>query len=90
VNKMINIINVDGSLELYKSKKISLEEMQKIVGGYIEFVYMPHDKVLIIDEDGIEKQLPVNAVASSLYQQFTTRNGIIVGRVIFADSNEID
>lgn len=46
-------------------KKLTLAEMQKAVGGYIERLSIPGGE-LYVDEDGIAKELPLNARASQL------------------------
>lgn len=38
----------------------TLENLQKIVGGYIETVTLPHDVVIICDEEGMLKGKPHN------------------------------
>lgn len=49
--------------------KLTLEEMQGIVGGYIKFVYpkLNPDVVLIVNEEGYIHNLSINEAASRLY-----------------------
>ncbi len=48
----------------------SLDAMQAGVGGYIEVVYtLPEDFVLVVNEEGLLKDLPVNLRASTLAGQ---------------------
>ncbi len=55
----------DPSREVLPAKNgvFTLEEMQALVGGYIEFIY-PATEVLIFDEDGKRKNLPMNYAAT--------------------------
>ena len=50
---MYNCITIDG--KIIKKAKMSLEDMQKFVGGYIEIV-----GDTICNEDGLLLKLPVN------------------------------
>lgn len=52
----------------------SLESFQKAVGGYIEVVQLAPDLVMICNEEGKLKRLPINFVLGSDF---------IVGSVIF-------
>jgi hypothetical protein len=51
----------------------SLEELQGLVGGYIEVVQVPGccgpSMILIVDEDGLAKDLPHNPAASNIVNQ---------------------
>ena len=57
----------------------TLHGMQQLVGGYIEIVrpaYLRRPYVMIVDEEGMLKGLPINNTGSLLY------NGPIVGDVL--------
>lgn len=58
----------------------TLKKMQDLVDGYIEFVYLSPSKglVLIVNEEGLIKELPVNVQAS-----------IIAGQPLFGDIVEV-
>ena len=63
----------------------TLERMQKLVGGYIEFVYV-NDRgiILVCNEEGLLLNLPPNEQVAKMY-------GIaLVGDVIEARRDEID
>ena len=63
----------------------SLEELkQAIGGGYIEVVYLPDNRVMVIDEEGKLKQMPLNHAASMLYLRDT-----IVGDALVCDRSQI-
>lgn len=61
----------------------TLAEKQKAVGGWIELVYIPDNKVLIVNEEGLLLNLPYNRVASEL------SNTLIVGDVLLVENSEI-
>jgi hypothetical protein len=62
-----------------KDETLTLEQMQKAVGGYIEVVPVPgSNTLLIVNEEGWMKNLPVNVNASRIAGQ------TIVGDVILA------
>jgi|TARA_B110000259_G_C13990693_1_gene392340 predicted transcriptional regulator len=62
----------------------TLKSMQDLVGGYIEFVYLPNKKVMIVDEEGLLKNYSPNKEAISLSGR------LIVGDVILADYSEVN
>lgn len=48
-------------------EKFSLEEVQVLVGGYFEVIRVGvFPMVMLLNEDGIELDLPVNPVATSM------------------------
>lgn len=55
-----------------------LEELQRFVGGHIEVVYFD-DFIMVINEDGKLNQLPVNFMASAIYQKYYGETDYIVG-----------
>ena len=78
------IIQPDGTRRLVEpqdDESFDLEELQAIVGGYIQLVTTLDDRYMICDEDGLSKQLPVNDLASIYAGQ------VIVGTVLICDKN---
>jgi hypothetical protein len=68
-------------------RKFTLEELQALVGGYIEIVRIPGDagkRVMFVDEEGRLKRLPPNVAASHLAGQ------LIVGSALLCSSKEVD
>lgn len=57
--------------------------MQEYVGGWIEVVYLKNDEQLVVNEEGLLKELPYNKVASSY------ANRTIVGNAILLRKNAI-
>lgn len=89
---MIKIIKTDSTEQEFKpaDKKISLKEMQEIVGGYIEIVPLNNDKLFVCNEEGKIKGLPYNSKASEYFEKHTGHYDKIAGDVIIADTWEID
>jgi hypothetical protein len=66
---MATLYRTDGTNEEVQAVKgrISLEQAWEAVGGYVERVKLPKRQgVLLVDEDGLMKGLPVNSTASKL------------------------
>lgn len=79
---MAVILKSNGSRE--RDVKIkSLKQMQELVGGYVEFVYM-NDKVLIVNEEGLLFGLPRNNQATEI------AGHPIVGDAILCGINELN
>ena len=49
-----------------EGKFYTLEQMQEIVGGYIEMIGLPDGRHMILNEEGKLKSLPVNMMATML------------------------
>ena len=65
---MATLIKTDGTVttvEPRNGKSFCLEELQHAVGGYIEAVYLPDGKVMIVNEEGKLDGLPQNIAAPS-------------------------
>ena len=45
----------------------SLEEAQKMVGGNIQVVVLPNGDQIVMDEEGLFKDYPVNKIANELW-----------------------
>ena len=90
---MIEIINTKRERKVYKpinGKEMSLEEMQKIVGGYIQIVPLSKsNKILILDEEGKLKGYPINELATDIWEENYGETDVIVGNVIIADDDEV-
>lgn len=57
------LIKVDGTRSEIIPKfrfYLTLEEAQDYVGGYIEVIDLPNNKVMIVNEEGLLLNLPVN------------------------------
>tara|TARA_R100000278_G_scaffold118812_3_gene99749 strand:+ start:1540 stop:1812 length:273 start_codon:yes stop_codon:yes gene_type:complete len=49
--------------------KLTLEQLQKLVGGYIQIVPLGNDKQMIINEEGKLMDLPYNETATKLMKE---------------------
>tara|TARA_B110000977_G_scaffold199666_1_gene287744 strand:+ start:4723 stop:4962 length:240 start_codon:yes stop_codon:yes gene_type:complete len=63
---MATLIKSDGTKELNVDIS-TLSQMQKMVGGMIEFVYLRDGNMLIVNEEGLLNNLPQNEQASEIY-----------------------
>ena len=85
--KLAAILKVDGTLVPLPKREPTLEEMQKIVGGYIqmiEIMFLNEPGQMIMNEDGKVNGLPVNhkATAIALTMSGIDKEDYIVGDVI--------
>jgi len=55
-------------LKLIEDYSPSLEELQKLVGGYIEVQTLRNGDSLVINEEGMMQNLPINKEATTLFQ----------------------
>jgi|TARA_Y100000310_G_scaffold50681_2_gene46730 hypothetical protein len=61
-----------------------LAQLQSIVDGYIELVYLLNGQIMVVNEEGLVRQLPVNQAATEIASQ------LIVGNVILIEGDEIE
>jgi hypothetical protein len=79
-------VTTDGTSEevTFQSNFVNLKEMQEIVGGHIEFVYLQNNIILVVNEEGKLNNLPVNEIVTSFY--YPIIKDVIVGNVLLIDS----
>lgn len=84
------LIKSDGTISEFKlkGKKPSLEEMQQAVGGYIEMIPTNDGCIMILNEDGKMKGLPLNSVATSMVTLF--QGDFIVGDVLIGEPSLLE
>ena len=81
------LIKPDGTEEIIE-RKITLEEAQKLVGGYIEAVRMNDDALsLIVDEEGVLFSLPLNKKATQLVYPHILHSGIRGNAIVVVKSS---
>lgn len=83
--KVATLLKADGTVETFlpsKGKRLSLEEVQGLVGGFVERLKVPASggSVLLVDEEGILKELPLNPQASELVQRPIYGDALLVPR----------
>lgn len=83
-------ISVNGLIQKkqFSNEKINLKEMQDCVGGYVEFVYLPENKILVVNEEGKLNELPLNGLATMKF--WDNIGDMIVGNVLLIDQKYID
>ena len=84
------IIRVDGSRAPYSpvGAHYTLEELRKAIGGgYIQIVHTKDGRLIVMDEEGKLKGLPINAAATALYPY--GEHDPVVGDVLVVNSSRI-
>ena len=88
---MAHIIYANGLVQEINpenKRNFSLEELQRIVHGYIESIHLPKNRLMIINEEGKLKGLPVNILATREILSHGY-NDVIVGNVLICNSDEV-
>ena len=67
----------------------SLEELQTIVGGWIEIVNLRDGRLLCLDEEGKLKGKDFNTRATYILQAAMPTHDFVVGDVLVCDAEEI-
>ena len=62
--------------------------MQDIVGGYVEFVYLPDNLIMVVNEEGKINNLPVNEYINLIYSKII--DDIIVGDILLIDNKYVN
>ena len=89
------IVSPEGVIQLVTPSNgtdYDLEELQKIVEGYIEIVKLDKDLVMVVNEEGkFESEPQVNSVATLIARAHIAifPNDCIVGRVLICKSEEV-
>lgn len=88
---MAKIFKTDGdvlNVEPKNGKDFSLEELQAVVGGYIEIADMG-DEFMVLNEEGKLLNLPLNERATALYKKKVYAGDYIVGDVLVCNKNQV-
>ena len=59
--------------------RAELKSLQDLVGGYIQAVQILDGGVMLVDEDGLMKRLPLNPVASRIAGTQIVGTAVVVG-----------
>ena len=91
---MARIIKTNGEIIPVEPKNgtdFQLEEMQEIVGGYIQLFYLMNDvgEVIVMNEDGKIEGLPTNPKATELAESLLYDGDFIVGDVLVCTNKQI-
>lgn len=85
---MVKIIKINGEIIDLEDKELQLEQMKKVVGGYIEIVRLKNGWLVVCNEECKLIGLEENPVAT-LVCNINGLNDIIVGDVIICESKYI-
>ena len=69
----------------------TLEELQDVVGGHIEVVWLSRNRFMVVNEEGKNLNLPVNTEATKIVntESVPRLSDIIVGDVLVCDRRMI-
>lgn len=90
--KSAKIIYTDKEAEDYtpkNGKTFELDEMQGIVGGYIEIINLKDGRMMIVDEEGKLNNKAVNIPATNILRRDHYTTDYIVGTAIVCDADMI-
>lgn len=89
---MAIIIKTDGTIleiEPVNGKDFKLEELNAIVNGYIEIVYLNDGQIMVVNEEGLIKGLPYNKEATRRVFMGTYLPYYIVGDVLVCNQKQV-
>ena len=89
---MAKILFGDGrtkEVEPLNKKYFTLEELQKIVGGIIEIIYLNNNLIMVIDEEGKIKNKGENDNATLVAQRQLGGMDYVVGDALVCKRNEV-
>ena len=76
-------------VEPQNGEDFKLEELQAYVGGLIEIVYLNDELIMVLNEEGMLHNLPVNPLATAIFQEHTGRADYILGNVLVCGNDEV-
>lgn len=88
---MAKIIKSDGTVmevEPRNGKNFELQEMQSVVGGHIEVLWLG-DNLMIVNEEGKLNNLPINVKATRLLRGTIYQPDIVVGDVLYCLKEQV-
>lgn len=90
---MAKIIKTDGTCQPVQPANgtdFTLEEMQTIVGGAIELVYLNDTEIMVVNEDGKMNNLDDNHTATLIFKEnYPDTDDYIVGDVLVCNNEQI-
>lgn len=92
---MATVIEPNGTMRDVAPAKpphFTLEELQTLVGGYIELVYLYNGtgKVLVVNEEGKLQGLPRNETASYVAREWLMHGDFISGVAVLVSPHEME
>ncbi len=89
---MAEVIGADGTRIRpvpKRGKTFRLEELQAIVGGYIQIIALSDGRLMVLNEEGKLKNLPPNHAATELTRDVLCSGDYIAGDVLVCSSKEV-
>lgn len=88
---MATLVKADGTHIEYKptGDTFTLKELQEAVGGYIEIIHIDKEYDMVVNEEGKLYQLPINDVATRIFQRTRYTQDYIVGNVLICNKNQL-
>lgn len=86
------LIRIEGVMvDVYPTngEYFTLEELQTVVGGYIEIISMKGDRYMIVNEEGLIGNLPRNDKASEILSDNLKLKTNVYGHVIIIDKDQM-
>lgn len=89
------ILKTDGSKHVITPQvgtKFNLEELQELVGGYIQVINLNEEQCMVVNENGKLYHLEMNAEASVIAHSFRAifSNDFIVGDAVIINNSQLD
>ena len=78
------VIDTSGQWKIIDQPKITLEDFQKVVGGWIEGISIGQNITMYCNEEGKIIGLPVNYLATYIVQNMRQFTDVVCGNVIFS------
>ena len=71
-------------------KDFKLKQLQKIVGGLIDYVHLGNGEIMVFNDEGKLIGLPYNREATERFQKAFQTDDFIVGDVLICKDNEVE
>ena len=71
-------MNQEPETKILENYEPTLEEAQRVVGGYVEMVYLNGGDQLLVNEEGVIKNLPQNPSATAIAGKPIVGNAIVL------------
>lgn len=89
---MAQLIKADGETRLVAPKNgryFELDELQELVDGFIENVYLSDGSIMVINEDGKALGFPINKKATDMADDVILPWDVIVGDAVVGTYKEM-
>jgi hypothetical protein len=85
------LYHANGTIEpkQFNGNLVTLQELQDCVGGYVEFVYLENNQILVVNEEGKINNLQFNPLATNIAINSNSVD-YIVGNALLIDLRFID